>query len=147
MIYIGADHRGYPLKEKLKVFLDDQGVEYEDVGALTLDPNDDYPQYAKAVAEHMHEASDRGILICGSGVGVDAAANKFPGIRAGLAIDPQQIESARHDDDINVLALAADFLSDEEARDIVQAFLKTEFTPTTGHLRRLQEVSDIEEDF
>src|SRR3989344_7666802 len=101
MIYLGADHRGFDLKEKLKDFFDELGFDYEDMGAFIKDSEDDFPQYARKVAEHLIEPDDRGIVICGSGVGVDEVANKIPGVRCGLAINKEQIRAARHDDDIN----------------------------------------------
>src|SRR3989344_6960123 len=100
MIYLAADHRGFRLKEKVKQWLTEWGYDYEDMGAFILDPTDDYPFYAKKVVESMVELDDRGILVCGSGVGVDDVANKFDGIRSGLAISREQIYAARNDDDI-----------------------------------------------
>lgn len=146
MIYLAADHRGFQLKEKIKQWLVEWGYDHEDLGAFELDPADDYPLYAKKVAESMDELDDRGILICGSGVGVDEVANKFDGIRSGLAISKEQIKSARNDDNINVLALAADFISEDEAREIVKTFLDTEFADEERFNRRLKEIGDIEDD-
>ena len=146
MIFLAADHRGFPLKEKVKQWLVEWGYDYEDMGAFKLDPTDDYPIYAKKVAEGIVEPEDRGILVCGSGVGVDEVANKFDGIRSGLAISKEQIQSARNDDNINVLALASDFISEEEAREIVKVFLDTEFADTERFNRRLKEVGEIEEE-
>lgn len=146
MIYIAADHRGFQLKEKVKHWLTQWGYDHEDLGAFELDPIDDYPVYAKKVAESMIETDDRGILVCGSGVGVDEVANKFDGIRSGLAISKEQIMSARNDDNINVLALASDFISEEEAKEIVKVFLDTEFGDEERFNRRLKEVGDIEEE-
>ncbi len=146
MIYIAADHRGFQLKEKIKKWLSESGYDHEDMGAFEIDPNDDYPVYAKKVAESMVEPEDRGILVCGSGVGVDEVANKFDGIRSGLAINKEQIYSARNDDNINVLALASDFTSEEEAKEIIKTFLDTEFADEERFNRRLKEVEEIEEE-
>ncbi len=146
MIFLAADHRGFKLKEKVKQWLTEWGHDYEDMGAFILDPADDYPLYVKKVAESMVEPEDKGILVCGSGVGVDDVANKFDGIRSGLAINKEQIYAARNDDDINVLALASDFTSEEEAKEIIKTFLDTEFADEERFNRRLKEVSDIEED-
>ncbi len=145
MIYLAADHRGFQLKEKIKEWLTQGGYDYEDMGAFELDPSDDYPLYTKKVAESMVEPDDRGILVCGSGVGVDDVANKFDGIRSGLAINKEQIHAARNDDNINVLALASDFTSEEEAREIVKTFLDTEFAGEERFNRRLGEIGEIEE--
>lgn len=144
MIFLAADHRGFELKEKIKEWLKEWKHEYEDMGAFELDPNDDYPVYAKKVAESIVEPKDKGILVCGSGVGVDEVANKFDGIRSGLAINKEQIRSARNDDDINVLALAADYVFEVEAKEIVKTFLDTEFANEERQNRRLREVEDIE---
>ena len=145
MIYIGADHKGFQLKEKTKQWLTEWGYEYHDVGALEYDKDDDYPVYASKVAESMMEIDDYGIVICGSGVGVDEVANKFDGIRAGLAINKEQIEAARNDDNINVLAIASDFISEEDTRDIIKTFLETPFADKERFNRRLGEIEEIEE--
>ncbi len=147
MIYIGADHRGYELKEHLKEFFDELGFDYEDMGAFELDPADDYPKFAKAVGEHILHPDDRGIVICGTGVGVDEVANKITGVRCGLALNKEQIKAARHDDDINVLALAADHTSEEDAKEIVKIFLDTEFAGEERYKRRIHEIEDIEDEF
>src|SRR5262245_18641050 len=102
-VYIGADHRGYPLKEKIKRLLEEKNLEVFDVGAETLIDGDSYVTYAKAVGESVASDTDsRGIVVCGSGVGVDMVANKIPGIRSGLGIAHDQILAARKDDNINV---------------------------------------------
>ena len=145
MIYLGTDHRGFKLKEKVKQWLTEWGYEHQDLGAFEYDQNDDYPVYASKVVESMTEPDDRGIILCGSGVGVDDVANKFDGIRSGLAINKEQIEAARRDDNINVLAIASDFTSEEDAQEIVRTFLKTEFTDEERFNRRLGEIGEIEE--
>ncbi len=147
MIYLGADHRGFELKEKLKDFFDELGYDYEDMGAFSNDPSDDYPEFATKVAEHLLHTEDRGIVICGSGVGVDEVANKVPGVRCGLAMNKEQIRAARHDDDINCLALAADFTNEDQAKEIVKIFLDTDFAEEDRYKRRIQEISDLEDDF
>jgi ribose 5-phosphate isomerase B len=146
MIYLAADHRGFQLKEKIKQWLIQWGYDSEDLGAFQLDPADDYPIYAKKVAESMDEPDDRGILVCGSGVGVDEVANKFDGIRSGVSISKEQIRAARNDDDINVLALASDYISEEEAKEIIKTFLETEFADEERFNRRLKEIGEIEEE-
>lgn len=143
MIYIGADHRGYNLKEKIKQWLAEWSCEFKDLGAFELNPEDDYPEFAKNVAENIKDSEDRGIVICGSGVGVDDVVNKFQGVRSGLAINKEQIQAARNDDDINVLALASDFISEEDAKDIVKMFLETEFGAEDRFKRRIHEIEDI----
>src|SRR3990167_1444203 len=147
MIYIGADHRGFELKEKLKEFFDDLSFEYEDVGALEHNPEDDYPEFALKVAKSILDQEDRGIVICGSGVGVDEVANKIPGVRCGLAINKEQIRAARHDDDINCLALASDHTTEESVKEIVKIFLETDSGDEDRFKRRVQQIRDIEDEF
>ncbi len=126
-------------------FFDEMNFEYEDMGAFHSDPDDDYPEFALKVAKSIVDQEDRGIVICGSGVGVDEVANKVSGIRCGLAINKDQIRSARHDDDINVLALASDHTSEDDAKEIVKIFLDTDFSGEERYQRRIHEVEEIEE--
>ena len=133
------------MKEKIKKWLDEWGHEYQDLGAFEYDQSDDFPVFASKVAESMTEPDDRGIILCGSGVGVDEVANKFDGIRSGLAINKEQIEAARADDNINVLAIASDYVVEEDAQEILKTFLETEFSDEERFNRRLGEISDIEE--
>ncbi|MEK9157573.1 MAG: RpiB/LacA/LacB family sugar-phosphate isomerase [Patescibacteria group bacterium] len=147
MIYIGADHRGFELKEKLKEFFDELGFDFEDVGASEHNPDDDFTVFAERVARHIIDHEDRGIVICGSGVGVDEVANKITGVRCGLAINKEQIRAARHDDDINVLALASEHTSEDDAKEIVKIFLDTEFSSEDRYKRRIHQIQDIEEEF
>lgn len=145
-IVIGADHRGFALKEELVTYLMKKGLLVNDMGAKTLEPDDDYVDFADAVAKNVAlEQGDRGIVLCGSGVGVLIAANKTKGVRCGFGLSPVQVESARADDDMNVLALASDYLSSEEAFRIVDAFLNTPFTGEERHLRRIAKIAALEE--
>ncbi len=146
LIYIGADHRGFNLKETLKKFLDNQGYEVVDVGNERFDENDDYPDFAFAVGQAIAQdpLNHRGILICGSGAGVDIVANRFKGVRSVLAINPDQVRASRNDDDTNVLSLAADFLTEDDARKILEVWLKTPFSKDESHQRRLQKIKIME---
>ncbi len=146
IIYIGADHRGFKLKEHLKTILKGDVYEVVDVGAKEIVPDDDYPIYAKAVAEKvsLSPSDTKGILICGSGFGVDEVANKFTRVRSALASSPDQVYQARHDDDANVLALAADFVDEPTAEKIVKIFLTTPFAKEPKYQRRLDEIGEIE---
>jgi ribose 5-phosphate isomerase B len=140
-IYIGADHRGFELKNKLVDFLRDQKYEVIDKGNTVYDKDDDYPVFAGAVARAVaQDPGARGIVVCGSGVGVDIVANKVSGIRSGLCETPEQAIAARRDDDINVLALAADFISEKTARAIAQAYAQTSFESNQRHLRRVDKI-------
>ena len=144
-IYIGADHRGYELKEKIAHWLFDMEYPYQDLGAHSLDPNDDYTKYAEEVASLVagNEGS-RGVLLCGSGVGVDVVANKFDGIRSSIGKDVFQVEAGRNDDDMNILVIAADFTEERDAKAMLIAFLETKFAGKARYERRLQEIREIE---
>ena len=146
-IFLGADHRGFRLKEQLKATLKTDGYKIEDLGANEYNGNDDYPDYARAVAQKVGEAPEenRGILICGSGSGVDIVANKFKGVRSALAMSPDHAYMARHDDDVNVLAIASDFTDEPAARSIVRSFLTTPFAKLEDrYMRRLRKIEEIE---
>ncbi len=146
VIYLGADHRGFELKEAIKQFLKDDGYEVADMGNSVRDETDDYADFARAVAEHVSSdpAQSQGILLCGSGAGVDITANKSRHVRSVLGFSADQVFDARHDDDVNVLSLAADFLTENDAKNIVRMFLKTPFSGEERHRRRLEKISDIE---
>lgn len=146
LIFIGADHRGFNLKESLKTFLNNEGYEVVDLGNAVYDQNDDYPDIAALVAKSVvpDPSTRRGILICGSGVGVDDVANKIKGIRSALVNSPDQAYASRHDDDTNVLSLAADFIDEENAQKIALTWLKTPFSGEESDKRRLGKISKIE---
>ena len=148
-IFLGADHRGFELKEKLKEWLKDHSYAVEDLGARELVPDDDYPDYAVAVARKVAEdpENNRGILLCGSGVGMDIAANKVKGIRATVTWNEQSAEHARTHDDVNVISLPADWTSPQDAAEIVRTFLETKFSGEERHARRLQKIEEIERKF
>jgi ribose 5-phosphate isomerase B len=147
MLYIGADHRGYNLKEEIKKYLDELKMKYEDLGAPSLNQDDDYPDYAELVARRVAEAPEehRGILLCGSGAGVNIVANKFDGIRSALAWNEKVAKAARIDDNANVLSLPADDLSAEEVKKIVRTWLETPFTREERHHRRIKKIQEIEQ--
>lgn len=145
MIYLGSDHRGFALKEKIKQWLKEWGYQYEDMGAFEYNKDDDYPDFAKTVAEKVTAGTNnRGILICGSGIGIAIAANKIKSIRAGTATDPAQAKAAVNDEDLNVLALAADYLSESQAKEIVEAFVNAKFSGEERHVRRVNRIKDLE---
>ena len=146
IIYLGADHRGFELKDRIKNLLREHGYEIIDLSAPQLTPEDDYPDYAAAVARQVGTAPEqrRGILICSSGVGMDIVANKFRNIRAGLALSADHVYQARKDDDVNILVLPADFIKLEDADKIVQAFLATPFAGDARFRRRLEKIYQIE---
>jgi RpiB/LacA/LacB family sugar-phosphate isomerase len=143
MIYLGADHRGFELKEKAKKWLAAWNYQVEDLGNQRLETEDDYPDFAIKVAKKLGKEGNFGILFCGSGVGMDIVANRFPKVRCGLGFSRQQIRIAKRDDNINCLALAADFTSDDDARAIIQIFLETQFSGGEKYLRRLRKIEKI----
>jgi len=149
MIYIGADHRGYNLKENISRWLFDWGYEFEDMGASFLDATDDYTVYAEKVASIVGSSSvkasaDKGILVCGSGVGVDVVANKFDGVRSSIGKNPDQVKAGRNDDDMNILVLAADYTREDEAKQMVKVFMETKFSGKARYEKRLEEIEKIE---
>lgn len=146
MIYLAADHRGFELKEKLKAFLAARGHEVEDLGALGYNKDDDYVDFARAAAEKIAEnpAEHKGIFICGSGHGMDMAANKFKGIRAALCFNKEVAKQSREHEDANVLVLASDWISPDLAKEIVLAWLDTKFIGEERNVRRLGKINDIE---
>ncbi|KKR89127.1 MAG: hypothetical protein UU85_C0003G0044 [Candidatus Wolfebacteria bacterium GW2011_GWA2_42_10] len=149
LIYIGADHQGFRLKESLKKFLKNQGYEIVDVGNSHYDEDDDYPDFAGLVARQVAQDSTnrRGVVICSSGVGVDITANKFKGARSALVDNIEAARLSRHDDDANVLALAARFINEEEAKKILDIWLKTPFSGEEKHKKRLEKIKNIEDNF
>ena len=146
LIYIGADHRGFQLKENFKKLLINQGYEVIDAGNKVYDENDDYPDFAAQVGKEisLDPISRRGILICGSGVGVDVVANKFRGVRSALITNPDQAYLSRSHNDVNVLSLASDFLDEEQAKKILSTWLQADFSNEPRHQRRLDKIRNIE---
>jgi len=146
VIYIGADHRGFELKERIKLFLSDKGYQVADLGNDHYDESDDYPDFAEAVAKKvsLNYENARGVLVCGSGVGVDVVANKFPNVRSALVMNSDQAYDARNDDDANVISLAASYLKPEEAEKIVLTWVGTPFADEDKFRRRLGKIRNLE---
>ena len=148
MIYLGTDHRGFKLKEKIKEWLSEWGHEFEDLGNTVYDKDDDYPDFASAVARKVAEnpGENRGILSCGSGVGMDVVANKFKGVRSALVWSDEEelVKHSRLDDGTNILSLPAEYLTEEQAKNIVKLWLKTSDPSEPRHLRRIQKITDLE---
>jgi ribose 5-phosphate isomerase B len=142
-IAIGSDHAGFELKEKIKKLLDELVYKYKDFGTNSND-SVDYPDYGLKVAEGVaRKEYDRGILICGSGIGMCMTANKVPGIRAALCHDVETAKLSREHNDANVLTFGARMIDEKTAKDIVKIWLKTEFLGDR-HLRRVNKIKDIE---
>ncbi len=145
-IYLGADHAGFNLKNILAEHLTARSFVVHDLGSHTLDPNDDYPPIAALVAESVLEhAGSFGILVCGSAEGVMIAANKFSGIRAGLGFSLASAQAMRTDENANILCLPGRLQLVDDPLAVADTFLSTSFAGEPRHLRRLAELSDIEE--
>lgn len=144
-IFLASDHGGFELKEKIKEHLSNSGKEVIDLGPEKLDPGDDFPDYAIPLAEKVAESQDNlGILLCRNGAGVEVAANKVDGVRAALSWEPKHAASTRADDNSNVLALPADYLSDSVAFKTVDAWLSTPYTKEERFERRLEKIEKEE---
>jgi ribose 5-phosphate isomerase B len=144
-VFIGADHNGFEMKNQVREHLEHNGFDNEDIGAMTLDQDDDYPQYAFAVTAKVVGEEDPvfGILVCGSGQGMAIAANRVSGIRAALVWSPAEARSSRRDDDANVLVLPADMIDTDTALAIVDNFLHQKFSSEPKYRRRLEQIEDI----
>jgi ribose 5-phosphate isomerase B len=140
-IYIGADHGGYQLKGKLIVWLKEMHYDVVDCGNTKFDPLDDFPDFAFAVADKVAADSEsRGIVICRSAGGVTIAANKVKGIRCVTGVNLIEISHNRGDDDANVLALAGDYTSEGEAKELIKTFLSTAWQGIERFVRRLDKI-------
>ena len=143
-VTLAADHAGFELKEKMAAHLKEVGFEVMDLGTGDEEPVD-YPDFARAIGEALREGrAERGILICGSGVGACVAANKIKGIRAGLCHDTYSAHQGVEHDDINVLCLGARVIGEELAIELITAFLSAKFTGEERHLRGLAKIEEIE---
>lgn len=138
-LYLGADHAGYQLKEKIKLWLEKENISYEDLGALTYCSNDDYPDYAQKVALKVVKEKVKGILICGSGQGMCIAANKVKGVRAGLAKTVLDAELLKKHNHANILCLSGKSGINTIIK-IIKTFLQTKPSPAERHLRRINKI-------
>ena len=144
-IVIGSDHAGFPLKEDLRAYIRQLGHQVVDVGTHSTEAVD-YPDYAEALSKTLLDGqAERGVLICGSGVGASVAANKLPGIRAGLCHDTYSAHQGVEHDDMNVLVLGGRVIGTELARELVTAYLGATFTGEERHRNRLRKVHALEE--
>jgi len=146
IIAIGADHAGYELKQDVADYLRGLGHTVLDLGADNANTRDDYPDYSEAVGlAVLDRRCDRGIVICGSGVGASVAANKLPGIRAGLCHDTYSAHQGVEHDQMNLLVLGARVIGTEMAHELVRAFIGAEFSGEERHIRRLAKVKALED--
>lgn len=147
-IYLGADHQGFAMKEKVFAYLAKRGYEVEDVGDRELDPHDDFPEFAQMAALKIIGETDqdpRAILLCGGGQGMCMAANRFRGIRASVIWDAYEAKMTRNDNDSNVLCLPSRVLEDEEKtwQDIIDTWLETPFAAAPRYKRRNAQIDEI----
>lgn len=147
-IYLGADHNGFHLKEKVFAYLVKRGHEVEDVGGKELDPNDDFPEFAQAAALKVigdGGKDPRAILLCGGGQGMCMAANRFRGIRASVIWDSFEAKMTRNDNDSNVLCLPSRILDDDDKawQDIVDTWLSTPFADAPRFRRRNAQIDEV----
>ena len=139
-MYVGADHAGFDLKQKLVAELEKLGYEAIDVGPKQLDPSDDYPDYAKPVAEAVSTGkAPLGVLTCGTGLGMAYAANRYPHVRAAVAWSPEIAELAKSHNDANILVLPSRFVSEQEGLEILHKWLDTKFEGGR-HQRRVEKI-------
>lgn len=144
-IAIGTDHGGFALKQTVIDELKRLGHTVVDCGAYALDPADDYPDFARAVGTAIQRGdAERGIIVCGSGIGASVAATKMRGIRAAVCHDTYSARQGVEHDDMNVLCLGARVVGDELARELVRAFVGAKFSGEERHRRRVDEVREIE---
>lgn len=143
-VFLGADHRGFAVKEKIKEWLVDSNYEVVDMGNNILDPNDDYPDFSLPVAREVSKGNGVGVLFCGSGAGMDMIANKIKGVRSALVFDEARAKQAREHEDANILTLPTDVLDNRKAIKIVKIFLETPFSNKERHIRRIEKIKAIE---
>lgn len=139
-VFLGSDHAGFALKEKIKKFLEKKGVKFKDLGAEN-DQSSDYPDYSKKVAKMVAKSKkDFGILVCGTGTGTAITANRFSGVRAVQATSTYLAKMAREHNDANVLSLGSRVSSEKEALEMVETFLNTPFSGEERHVRRVKKI-------
>lgn len=144
-VYIGADHAGWALKEAIEEYLQQKNISVVDMGNQDLVKDDDYPEFGYAVAKRVvTDAGSHGIVICGNAQGICIVANKVKGARAATGFDEQVAKTSRTDDNANVLCLPGNHIKIEEAKKIVDMWLSTEFSGADRHIRRLNKVTEIE---
>lgn len=153
IVYLGADHAGFHLKEKVKKWLEKQGIPYKDLGNIFYDPDDDYPDFASRVGRAVVKQKTNGLLFCGSAEGICIAANKIPGIRAVAVWDVRMAKQSRLHNDANILCLSGGGtlkkvsglgLSLEQAQKIIRVWLATPFSGAARHVRRINKLKQLE---
>jgi ribose 5-phosphate isomerase B len=144
-IYLGTDHAGFELKEKIKSYLLEKDFEVEDCGAFEFDKNDDYPDFiSKAAVKTSQDSSSFGIVFGKSGTGECIVANKIKNVRAVFGINLENVELSRLHNDANVLSLGSMFVNEELAKQLVNIFLETKFSNEERHIRRINKIKELE---
>jgi len=144
-IYLGTDHRGFQLKQKILDLLVEKHFQVVDCGNTILDLKDDYPDYAFAVADKVAaDPESKGIILCGSGVGASVAANKIKGIRCAIGFSAEQVKAGRNDDDMNILTIAANYTDEKLAEELVTTFLNTPFAQAERYIARINKITQHE---
>jgi ribose 5-phosphate isomerase B len=144
-IAIGSDHAGFEMKESVKKFLKEKGYDFDDLGAADYDPKDDYPIYGEKVAKAVASGKyDRGIVVCGTGIGISISANKVSGVRAAACYDTDMAKISREHNDANVLALGGRIKTEQPPSEIVEVWLETPFSEAERHKRRIEQIKKME---
>src|ERR1035437_3557640 len=145
-VYLATDHAGFQLKEQIKQYLQEQNYQVEDFGAYSFNPNDDYPNFIAKVGGAIENSPESfGIIFGKSGAGEEIVANKFKNVRAVLGFSKDNVKLSRVHNNANVLSLGAEFEDFEKAKELVEIFLKTPFSDDPRHIRRIDEIKDIED--
>lgn len=143
-IYIGSDHAGFNLKEKIKLWLEHKRIHYIDVGNKVLDPKDDYPDFAAALARKVVDDKSLGILVCGSAQGMCIAANKIKGARAVIPYSLREARLSKEHNNANIICLSGWFMHLHKAKKMIEIFLTTPFSKAPRHMRRLLKIKKLE---
>jgi ribose 5-phosphate isomerase B len=142
-VILGADHGGFKIKEEVKNWLGKEGFEVVDMGATTQVDDDDYVDYAKAAVKEASSSDDRIVLFCRNGFGMMIAANRFAGVRCGLAFDEEAVRKGRTDDDINCLSVPADYIDEVDAEKMIKIFLTEKFDEGENYKRRIIKLDNL----
>lgn len=142
-LFIAADHRGFELKNKLIEYLQEQNIRVEDIGNYEYDPLDDYPDFAQRLAQAVLQKPDSlGIGICGSGIGICIATNRYKGIRCALSFRSDQVRHGRQNDHINIIAIPSDYIEFTAAKELVDALLETHINTSEKYYRRIEKLDN-----
>lgn len=144
MIFLASDHGGFSVKEFVKKLLDEEKIAYKDMGPKSKSAEDDYPDYILPLAEKVASEGERGIISCRNGQGAAIAANKVAGIRAAVCWNEECARTARNDDNVNILSIPSDYVTELEAEKIITTWLATPFSYEARHARRIAKITEYE---